>query len=265
MRVSILKYVLFSIVICSFEYGKNELYLVNDRNICLEMNVINFRNNRILADADNEFDLNGFYQSTLNLANQLGDCIEGNKEIEYLINIIDSHIKKHKESNTSLDLKNVDSKTKTLIKELRKELEELKKHISDKTNGELSIQLIDDKIIIKKDENGSVSEHEDFKQLKNNENNKIASSNRHTESELIKKYRKEAIKLILSCLAYVAVAFSVSIGGSLYLTILFLLPGLSICYFLWRFIKYSNKLEKVLRFRVQGLEFRVQGSKLYFY
>ncbi|SBW38096.1 Protein of unknown function (DUF2031), putative, partial [Plasmodium berghei] len=76
MRVSILKYVLFSIVICSFEYSKNELYFVNDRGIWLERNVINFRNNRILSYADNEFDLNGFYQSTLNLANQLGDCVE---------------------------------------------------------------------------------------------------------------------------------------------------------------------------------------------
>ncbi|SCL81566.1 Protein of unknown function (DUF2031), putative [Plasmodium berghei] len=59
MRVSILKYVLFSIVICSFEYSKNELYFVNDRGIWLERNVINFRNNRILSYADNEFDLNG--------------------------------------------------------------------------------------------------------------------------------------------------------------------------------------------------------------
>ncbi|CXH16340.1 Protein of unknown function (DUF2031), putative, partial [Plasmodium berghei] len=64
MRVSILKYVFFSIIICSFEYAKNELYLVNDRSIFLEMNLINFRNNRVLAYADNEFDLYDFYQST---------------------------------------------------------------------------------------------------------------------------------------------------------------------------------------------------------
>ncbi|SCL82368.1 Protein of unknown function (DUF2031), putative, partial [Plasmodium berghei] len=56
MRVSILKYVLFSIVICSFEYSKNELCFVNDRGIWFERNVINFRNNRTIADADNEFD-----------------------------------------------------------------------------------------------------------------------------------------------------------------------------------------------------------------
>ncbi|SCL82276.1 fam-b protein [Plasmodium berghei] len=54
MRISILKYVLFSIVICSFEYAKNELYFVNDRGIYLERNVMHFRNNRILADVDNK-------------------------------------------------------------------------------------------------------------------------------------------------------------------------------------------------------------------
>ncbi|SCL83935.1 Protein of unknown function (DUF2031), putative, partial [Plasmodium berghei] len=168
MRVSILKYVLFSIVICSFEYAKNELYFVNDRGIYLGRNVVNFRNNRILAYADNEFDLNEFYQSTLSLASQLGDCVEGNKEIAHLRNIIDSHIKKHKGSSTSLDLKNVDSKTKKIIDDLRTELEEVKREIDNKRNGELAIHSIDDKIIIKKDENSSVSEHEDFNQLENN-------------------------------------------------------------------------------------------------
>ncbi|CDU16358.1 hypothetical protein YYC_05049 [Plasmodium yoelii 17X] len=54
MRVNILKYVLFTIVICSFEYAKNELYYVNERSTCLERNVINFRNNRILADPYNK-------------------------------------------------------------------------------------------------------------------------------------------------------------------------------------------------------------------
>ncbi|SCL82989.1 Protein of unknown function (DUF2031), putative [Plasmodium berghei] len=166
MRVSILKYVLFSIVICSFEYSKNELYFVNDRGIWLERNVINFRNNRILSYADNEFDLNGFYQSTLNLANQLGDCVEGKKEIEHLRNIIDSHIKEHKGSNTSLDLKNVDSKTKKIINELRKELEDVTKELDNKRSGAVAMQFLHDKRIIKKDENSSVSEHEDLKQLK---------------------------------------------------------------------------------------------------
>ncbi|SCL82976.1 fam-b protein [Plasmodium berghei] len=247
MRVSILKYVLFSIVICSFEYGKNELYFVNDRGIYLERNVINFRNNRILAYADNEFDLNGFYESTLSLASQLGDCVEGNKEIAHLRNIIDSHIKKHKESNTSLDLKNVDSKANKIINELRKELEEVKKDISDKMNGELAIQPIHDKIIIKKYENGSVSEHEDFKQLKNNENNEITSSNRHMKSKLTKKYRKEAIKYILSWLTLVAVAVSVPITGLFSLMILLIPSGFSIFFFHWRVYKYSFKLRKILK------------------
>ncbi|SBW38245.1 fam-b protein [Plasmodium berghei] len=248
MRVNILKYVLFSIVICSFEYAKNELYFVNDRRIYLERNVINFRNNRILAYADNQFDLNEFYESTLSLASQLGDCFEANKEIEHLRNIIDSHIKKHIESNTSLDFKNVDSKTKKIINELRKELEELKKQISDKTNGELAIQPIDDKIIIKKDENSSVSEHEDFKQLENNENNKnnkIESSNCHMKSKLTKKNIKEGIKFILSALAFLAAVSSMPLISFACLMILPILPGFFICYFLWRLIKYSTKLRKI--------------------
>ncbi|ETB56989.1 hypothetical protein YYC_05336 [Plasmodium yoelii 17X] len=159
MRARILKYVFFSIVICSFEYAKNELYFVNDRGIHLERNVINFRNNRILSDADNQFDLNEFYESTLSLVSQFNDYNGGNKEIEYLRNIIYSHIKKRKESNTSFNLKNVDSKTKKLINKFRKELEELTKELDNKINGELAIQPIHDKIIIKKNENSSVSEH----------------------------------------------------------------------------------------------------------
>ncbi|ETB56440.1 hypothetical protein YYC_05585 [Plasmodium yoelii 17X] len=207
MRVNILKYVLFSIVICSFEYSKNELYSVNDRGIYLERDVINFRNNRILADVDNRFDLNEFYQSTLSLASQLGDCIEGNKEIAHLQNIIDTHIKKNKGSNTSLDLKTVDSKTKKLINELRTELEEVKKRVANKRNDELAIQSIHEKKIEKKDENSSMSEHEDFKQLENNENNGIASSNSHIKSELIKKYRKIAIRFLMSCLTFIVVDY----------------------------------------------------------
>ncbi|SCL86423.1 fam-b protein [Plasmodium berghei] len=244
MRVSILKCVLFSIVICSFEYAQNELYFVNDKGICLERNVMNFRNNRILAYADNEFDLNEFYQSTLSLASQLGDCVEGNKEIAHLRNIIDSHIKKHKGSSTSLDLKNVDSKTKKIIDDLRTELEEVKREIDNKRNGELAIHSIDDKIIIKKDENSSVSEHEDFKQLENNENNKIASSNCYMKSKLTKKYGKEATKFILSCLGFLAAGFPVLIGG-LYFMILFIPSGFSIYYFFWRLIKCEHKLKKI--------------------
>ncbi|SCL86533.1 cleft-like protein 1 [Plasmodium berghei] len=248
MRVSILKYVLFSIVICSFEYAKNELYFVNDKEIYLGGNVINFRNNRILAYADNQFDLNEFYESTLSLASQLGDCVEGNKEIAHLRNIIDSHIKKHKGSKTSLDLKNVDSKTKKKINELRKELEEVKKELDNKRNDELAIQPIENKKIIKKDGNSSVSEHEDFKQLKNNENNEnneITSSNRHMKSKLTKKYRKEAIKYILSWLTLVAVSASIPIIGLPSLMILLIPSGLSILFFQWRLIKCNFKLKKI--------------------
>ncbi|SCL86223.1 fam-b protein [Plasmodium berghei] len=247
MRVSVLKYVLFSIVICSFEYAKNELYFVNDRGICLERNVINFRNNRTLADADNEFDLNEFYESTLSLASQLGDYVEGNKEITNLQNIIDSHIKKHKESNTSLDLKNVDSKTKKLINECRKELEELKKKIADKTNGELAIQPILDKKIIKKDGNSSVSEHEGFKQLKDNENNKIISSNCHMKSKVIKKFIKEGIKFILSGLAFLAVVVLIPIIGLPSLFILLIPSGFSTIFSLIRLNKLYIKFEKILK------------------
>ncbi|SBW38266.1 fam-b protein [Plasmodium berghei] len=203
MRVSILKCVLFSIVICSFEYAQNE-----DRGIWLERNVINFRNNRILAYADNEFDLYDFYQSTLSLASQLGDCVEGNKEIAHLRNIIDSHIKKHIENNTLPNLNNLDKKTKNLTNELRKEL---KKQIADKMNGELAIQPIDDQIIIKKDENCSVSEHEGFKQLKNNENNKITSSNNYKEpkaNQKFKKILKKLFKMMMTNLVFLAIILS---------------------------------------------------------
>ncbi|ETB60553.1 hypothetical protein YYC_02197 [Plasmodium yoelii 17X] len=191
MRVSILKYVHLSIVICSFEYAKNELRYVNERSIYLERNVINFRNNRILADADNQFDVNEFYKSTLSLASQLSDCIEDNKEIKHLRNIIDSHLNKHKESNISLDLKNIDSKTIELINELRKELEELKKQVANIMNNELAIQPINDKIIVNKDENSSVSEQEDFKQLENSENNEIEPSNRYMKFKSNIKLKKE--------------------------------------------------------------------------
>ncbi|CAD2109190.1 fam-b protein [Plasmodium vinckei] len=92
-------------------------------------------NNRILADADNRFYLNNFYESTLNLANQFSDYIDDDKEITNLRNNIDSHIKKDKESNISPNLNNVDEKTKNLIYELQKELEEVKKELDNKRNS----------------------------------------------------------------------------------------------------------------------------------
>ncbi|VTZ71642.1 fam-b protein [Plasmodium yoelii] len=172
MRVNILKYVFFSIIICFFEYGKNELYLVNERTICFERNITNFRNNRILADADNQFNLNDFYQSSLSLANQFNECndYDDDEKMIFLRNTIDSHIKEHKENNTLPDLNNVDKKTKKIIRKLQKELEEVKKELDNKRNNEIEIQPIQDKTITKKDENNSVSKDENSTELENEGN-----------------------------------------------------------------------------------------------
>ncbi|SCL85720.1 Protein of unknown function (DUF2031), putative, partial [Plasmodium chabaudi adami] len=164
MRVNILNLVFFSII-CFFGYGKNELYFINERNIYLERNIINFRNNRILADADIQFDLNNFYQSTLSLAYQFNGYKDDDKEITNLRNIIDSHLEKYKENNALPNLNKVDKKTRRLIHELQKNLNEAKKEFDNKRNSELAIQLIHDKKIIKKYKKISVSKHENLKQL----------------------------------------------------------------------------------------------------
>ncbi|CAD2103402.1 fam-b protein [Plasmodium vinckei petteri] len=179
MKISIFKFVFFSIIICSFEYAQNELYFINERNI------INFKNNRILAYADKEFDLNNFYESTVSLANEFSDYIDNDKKIKNLRNIIDSRIKKYKGSNISPNLNNVDKKTKKLIYELQKELEEVKKEIDNIRNGKIIIQPIQNKRMIIKGENISSSEHEDFSQLKNGGNlldrkdNEVVSSSKN--------------------------------------------------------------------------------------
>ncbi|CAD2085570.1 fam-b protein [Plasmodium vinckei brucechwatti] len=180
MIVSIFKFVLFSIIICSFEYSQKiqeivktnyiyinkyfisfqELYFINERNICLERNIINFRNNRILTDADNQFDLYDFYQSTSSLANHFNDYNDNDEKIKNLRSIIDSRIKKHKRSNISPNLNNVDEKTKKLIYELQKEFEEVKKELDNIRNGKIPTQPIQNKRIIINGENISVSEHE---------------------------------------------------------------------------------------------------------
>ncbi|VEV57129.1 fam-b protein [Plasmodium vinckei vinckei] len=165
MRASILKYVLFSIIICSFEYSQNRLYFVNERNIYLEKNITKFGNNRGLADVDNQFDLNNFYESTLSLANQLNDC-NNDKEMACLRNMIDSHVQNHRESNTLPNLNNVDEETKKVIHELQKELEKVKKELDKKEDKELVTQTIQNKKIIKNDENVSESKHEYFKKSK---------------------------------------------------------------------------------------------------
>ncbi|CAD2099504.1 fam-b protein [Plasmodium vinckei petteri] len=185
MKNSIFKFVFFSIIICSFEYAQNELYFINERNIYIERNIINFKNNRILADAGKEFDLNYFYESTLSLANEFSDYIDNDKKITNLRNIIDSSIKKHKGSNTSPNLNNVDKKTKELIYELQKELEEVKKELDNIRNYKIIIQPIQNKRMIIKGENTSVSEHDDFGQLKNRGNlldrkhNEVVSSSKN--------------------------------------------------------------------------------------
>ncbi|SCM19553.1 fam-b protein [Plasmodium chabaudi chabaudi] len=169
MKASILKFVLFSIIVCSFEYTKNELYYVNERSIDRERNVINYRNNRILEDADNQFDLNNFYESNSNFANQFNDCNDDD-EIANLRKAISSHIRKHKEKKELSNLNPVDKKAIKIIYEMQKEFEKFEKEIDIKRNSELAIQPIHDIRIIKKDENNSVLEHENFKQLENYEN-----------------------------------------------------------------------------------------------
>ncbi|CXH20094.1 Protein of unknown function (DUF2031), putative [Plasmodium berghei] len=217
MRVSILKYVLFSIVICSFEYGKNELYFVNDRGICLERNVINFRNNRILAYADNEFDLYDFYQSTLNLANQVNDCNGDDEEI-----------------------------TKKIINEFRKELEEVKKEFDNKRNDELAIQSIENKKITKKDENNSVSEHENFRQLENcehvlgTENNKIdLSSNNELENH--RRADKAAKKILKRGLLLIGISMMGILSGTLSIPFLVIVTLIS--------ADIATKLKKIIKFK----------------
>ncbi|SBW38190.1 fam-b protein [Plasmodium berghei] len=239
MRISILKFVFFSIIICSFEYVKNELYFVNDRGIYLERDVINFKNNKILADVDNQFDFNEFYESTLSLASQLGDCIEGNKEIAYLQSIIDSHIKKHKENNTLPDLNNVDKKTKKLIDQLRKELEEIKKELNNKRSSEVEIQPIKDKIITKKNKNNSVSEQEDFKQLENSENTKIASSNNYKKFKINRKLKDKTTLVILG-MFILSIILVISLGTN-YLAILLIPCAALIIDKYWKSFKKLKK------------------------
>ncbi|SCL87002.1 fam-b protein [Plasmodium berghei] len=209
-----------------------ELYFVNDRGIYLEMNVINFRNNRILVYADNEIDLNEFYQSTLSLASQLGDCVEGNKEISHLRNIIDSHIKKHKENATLPNLNNLDKRTKKIIYKLQKELEEVKKELDNKSNSEITTKLIQDKIITKTGENNSVSEYEDFKQLEN-----------------IRKMDKLYKGLKLRAMLVVFLSLVIILSGSINIAFFIMSLLLSVETFIrsYQYIKLLFKLYKRLR------------------
>lgn len=196
------------------------------------MNVINFRNNRILVYADNEIDLNEFYQSTLSLASQLGDCVEGNKEISHLRNIIDSHIKKHKENATLPNLNNLDKRTKKIIYKLQKELEEVKKELDNKSNSEITTKLIQDKIITKTGENNSVSEYEDFKQLEN-----------------IRKMDKLYKGLKLRAMLVVFLSLVIILSGSINIAFFIMSLLLSVETFIrsYQYIKLLFKLYKRLR------------------
>ncbi|SCL92937.1 fam-b protein [Plasmodium chabaudi chabaudi] len=167
MRISILNFVFFSIIICSFEYAKNILHFINESNVYLERNIINLENNRILANADNQFDLNNFYESTLTLADQFNDYKDNYEDdddddevIKKIQNIIDSHREKDKRNNTLPNLNNVDKKTKKLIHELRTELDGVKKELDNIKNNKLAIQPIQDKRIVNRREVTSVSNHE---------------------------------------------------------------------------------------------------------
>ncbi|CAD2090629.1 fam-b protein [Plasmodium vinckei lentum] len=259
MKGNIFKFVLFSIIICFFEYSKNELYFINERNMCLERNIINFINNRILADSDKQFDLNNFYQSTSSLANQFSDCDDDDdEEITNLRNIIDSHITKHKENNTLPNLNNIDRKTKKLIHKIQKELNEAKKELDNKRNNELSIQQIYDKRIIKKDENNFVSEQEDFKQLENYENifdignynfegeyNEIISSNIYREIKMDENLRKDEVKFSKN-VAILIVGYLVTISSGVWYSIIFLIPYmLSLLKKCWKVIKLKSKISKI--------------------
>ncbi|SCL94396.1 fam-b protein [Plasmodium chabaudi adami] len=199
MKPVILKLVFFSIIICSFEYSKNESYNVNEKSICLERNIIHFRNNRTLANWDNQFDLNNFYESTSNLADQFNGWNGDKKENIYLRNIRDPHVKKHKERNRLPNLNNEDEEAQMVIDEIRKELEEVKRELDNIRNGELAIQPIQNKRIINKYENHSVSEHPGFKQLENFEHalkttdnhNEMGSDDNYMESDTNRKLKKD--------------------------------------------------------------------------
>ncbi|CAD2096412.1 fam-b protein [Plasmodium vinckei lentum] len=229
MKANILNFIFFSIIICSFGFSKNELYFIYERSIYLERNVISFINNRILANVDDQFDLNNFYESTLSLANQFSDYNDDDKEIIHLRNIINSHVKMHKESNTTPNLNNVDEKTKKLIYELRKEIEEAKKELDNKRNGELSIQPIQDKIVIKKNENIFEIDEDKF----DDKYNKIKSSNYYEKSKKISKYKTSKKNLIIKVMLLIATFFVIIASGIMKLLLL-LTPCVLFIFYKWR-------------------------------
>ncbi|VTZ68600.1 fam-b protein [Plasmodium chabaudi chabaudi] len=239
MQVNILILVFFSIIICSFEYAENELYFMNERNIYLERNIINLINNRILADADNQFDLYDFYESTLSLANQFSD-FDHDEEMIRLRNIIDSHIKKHKENNTLPNLNNADKKTKKLIYELQKELEETKKEIDNIRINELEIQPMQDKRIIINNNNFLEADDDKFRieYLKNESRDYYSKLKEASKYKTSKSKRNLIIKAMLWTIAF----FVIVASGALDFLVL-IVPFVPFIFCNWRKInKYRSKL-----------------------
>ncbi|CAD2093993.1 fam-b protein [Plasmodium vinckei lentum] len=195
----------------------------------LERNIIHFRNNRMLTYLDSQFDLNDFYELTANISNQFNDYNDSDEEITNRRNTINSHVKKYKENNTLPNLNNVDNKTKKLIHELRKELEEVKKELDNKRNGELEIQLIQDKRIIKKDENLLDTKYDNFKY----EYNEIISNNDYEELKTDQKLKKEEKKLVVGGLTLIVSFFAIVASGVMYLLLL-LAPCFLLIFKSWR-------------------------------
>ncbi|CAD2106261.1 fam-b protein [Plasmodium vinckei lentum] len=269
MRVSILKFAFLSIIICIFEYSKKyfislqELYSISETRKCLEGNIIKFRNNRILAYVDDQFDLNDFYESALSLANQFSDCNDdgGDDEgIKNIRNIINSRVKKNKESNTFPNLNNVDKRTRKLIYKLQKEIEEAQKELDNMRNGQLEIHPIQDKRIIKKYENNSLSEHEAFKQIENHENiletehdnfedeyNEITSRNFYKKLKIVKNYKKSSNKLVKNCAMFIVGGLAIVASGGVFLLILLIPYIFSIIKKSWKIAKLKSEISKASR------------------
>ncbi|SCL90235.1 fam-b protein [Plasmodium chabaudi adami] len=215
MRVSILKFVFLLIIICFFEYTKKELYFISETTKCLERNIINFRNNRILAYLDDQFDLNDFYESPLNIVDQFIDYIGDDKEMTNLRYDIATRIKPHIKNNKLPNLNNLDRKTKKLIYKLQKRLKQAKKEFYNKKNAELAIHPKQDKRIIKNYENTLETEDNHFEDVYN----KITSNDGYKKFKINKNYKKsnnnlfmERARCIVRCLLIVTtMAFSMVI------------------------------------------------------
>ncbi|VEV54530.1 fam-b protein [Plasmodium vinckei vinckei] len=232
-----------------------ELYFVNE-SIYLERNAINFRNNRMLADADKKFDLNNFYESTLSRANQFSDYIGNDKEIKNLRNIIDSRIKEHKGIDTSPNLNNVDEKKKKLIYELRKEIEKAQKEFENVRNSELGILPIQNKRITKKDGNISILECKDSKKFEKEGNflegkddsfedeyNEIILRNNYKESKHNRKFTK-ILKKIFKMLGIATTFLAIILSGGLIIPFILLITQDSFDEFMKRWIFYESYTKK---------------------